>query len=107
MRNYTNEKFLRHKEDKIKKLISNGEKFFIETFDSLHYLYSLENRLYNTPTLSVFEAVYINNLKLPAWKLANILCLSRTTLFNYRNKIVKNFETYLEKEMALTKGYKL
>ncbi len=96
----TNEKSLREKENRIKCLISHGETNFTETFDFLHKHYVLKNLSGKEPILTVFEAIYINNTDLPAWKLALYCNLSRTTVFNYRNTIVNDFYICLSKKLA-------
>ncbi len=108
----TNEKFLRKKENRIKSSISHGEIHFIATFNFLHKYYTLNTLAGKTPVLSVFDAIYIKNLDLPAWKLAIYCNVSRTTLFNYRNAIVKDFyiclqQKLISKEISITDGEKL
>ena len=87
----THEKLLRDKENRIKTWISHGTVEATKTFNFLHSYYMLNELSGKTPIISVFEAIYIKKLNLPAWKLANKCNLSRTTLFNYRNAIVKDF----------------
>ena len=96
----TNEELLRDKENRIKTLISHGEIRFIETFDFLHKYYVLNNLSGKAPVISVFEAIYIKNLNLPAWRLAICCNLSRTTLFNYRNKIINDFNKCLTENLV-------
>ncbi len=105
----TNEKFLREKENRIKLSISHGEIHFVATFNFLHKYYTLNTLTGKTPILSVFDAIYVENLDLPAWKLANYCHISRTTLFNYRNLIIKDFNICISKnlifdEIAFTNG---
>ncbi|MBQ8426901.1 MAG: hypothetical protein IJX16_03980 [Clostridia bacterium] len=104
----TNEKLLKEKENKIKILISHRERPFVETFEFLYKYYTLKHLTGKAPIIFVFEAIYVKNLIMPAWKLANYCNLSRTTLFNYRNEIINNFYTCLEQnvlyaETAITK----
>ena len=112
MEKITKENFLRDKENKIKNLVSSGDDFFVKTFNFLYVYYLLKNLFTQSPILSVFIAIYIKKLKFPAWKLANYCNLSRSSLFNYRNEIVRNFESCLnerliEKESIFTEGLKL
>ncbi len=104
----TDEKFLREKENRIKALISHRDSQIVETFDFLYKHYKLKYLSGKAPTIVVFNAIYIEKLTLPAWKLANYCNLSRTTLFNYRNEIVENFNICLNQniinaETAITK----
>lgn len=101
--NFTNEKFLREKENRIKLLISHKEIQYIKAFTFLHKHYALKNLSGKAPMLSVFEAIYIKNLNLPAWQLAIYCNLSRTTLFNYRNAIVKDFYICLTENLINNK----
>ena len=108
----THEELLREKENRIKLLISRGETKCTKAFHFLHKYYVLNNLSGKAPVLSVFEAIYVKNLNLPAWRLANSCNLSRTTLFNYRNAIVKDFYTCLTKnlineEISITDGEKI
>ena len=107
MEKITNER-LRDKENIIKKRISDGEGFYPQSFIHLYKYYLSRNLFNQSPVFSVFIAVYVDKVNMPAWKLAIKLNISRTTLFNYRNEIVKNFETYLsnplDSELAITKG---
>ncbi len=105
----TNEKYLRNKENRIKSLISLGESKTKRIFNFLYKYYLLKDLSGQTPILPVFESIYIKNLTLPAWKLAQHCNMSRTTLFNYRNKIIQDFYLCLSKnliseEIATTKG---
>lgn len=105
----TKEEFLKNKENKIKARISNGDQLYVRIYNFLYNYYSLRTFSNGTPVMIVFEAIYIKNLSLPAWKLANFCHISRTTLFNYRNEIVNAFNTCLSKsfpfsETASTKG---
>ena len=105
---FTHEEFLRNKENRIKKSIHHGESVFTQTFDFLHKYYTLKDLSGDTPILCVFEAIYIQNVNIPSWKLAIKCNLSRTTLFNYRNQIVKDFYTCIDEhliefEVATTK----
>lgn len=95
----TSEKFLRIKENKIKAFISHGDKQFIETFEFLYKYYTLKHLTGKAPIILVFDAIYVKKLVMPAWKLANYCNLSRTTLFNYRNEIIENFDTCLEENL--------
>ncbi len=106
--NNADERFLRDKENRIKLLLSNGEISFINAFNFLHKYYSLSNAVGKTPILPVFEAIYIKNIELPAWRLANYCNISRSTLFNYRNAIINDFnaclsENIINDEIAVTK----
>ena len=106
--NNADEKFLRDKENRIKLLLSRGDISFIKAFNFLYKYYSLDNVSGKTPVLSVFEAIYIKNIKLPAWRLAIYCNISRSTLFNYRNLIVSAFhmcinENIITDDVALTK----
>ena len=108
----THEELLREKENRIKSWISHGEMEVIKTFHFLHKYYALNNLSGKAPVLCVFEAIYIKKLNLPAWKLAICCNLSRTTLFNYRNLIVKDFylcltQGLISKEIYTTGGEKL
>jgi len=109
MRKVTKEDFLRNKEIKIKTLILEGNKNYVQVYNFLYNYYSLRTLTNGSPIMIVFEAIYIKNLSFPAWKLANYCHVSRTTLFNYRNEIVNDFNTCLSKsfpisEIASTKG---
>ncbi len=105
----TKEDFLRNKENKIKTLISCGDSLCVRAYKFLYNHYFLKATSNGSPILSVFEAIYIKKLSLPAWKLANYCHISRTTLFNYRNEIINNFNTCLSNsfpisEIVFTKG---
>ena len=109
MQTVTKEHFLRNKESTIKAQISNGNQLYVQIYEFLYKYYSLQRLSGGAPLMSVFEAIYIKKLSLPAWKLANYCHISRSTLFNYRNEIVNAFNTCLEKsfpisEIASTKG---
>ncbi len=109
MKRATKEDFLRNKENKLKSQIYNGEQLYIQIYNFLYNYYSLRALSSGSPIMKVFEAIYIKKLSLPAWKLANYCHISRTSLFNYRNEIVNNFNTCLSKsfpisEIAFTKG---
>lgn len=104
---FTKEKFLRDKEKSIKNLMESGDTDFINVFNFLHKHYHLKYFAGDTPIFYVFEAIYIKRIKLPAWKLAQYCNLSRTALFNYRNKIINDFsiclrENIINEEIALT-----
>ena len=108
----THEELLREKENRIKSWISHGEIGVVKTFNFLHKYYALNDLSGKAPILSVFEAIYIKKISLPAWKLATCCNLSRTTLFNYRNAIVKDFylclkQELISKEISTTDGDKL
>lgn len=109
MKTITKEHFLRNKENIIKARISNGDQLYVQINEFLYKYYSLQRLSGGVPLMLVFEAIYIKKLSLPAWKLANYCNISRTTLFNYRNEIVKAFNICLSKnfpisETASTKG---
>ena len=109
MKKATKEDFLRNKENKIKAQVSNGDQLYVQAYNFLYNYYSLKSLSSGSPVLLVFEAIYVKKLILPAWKLANHCNVSRTSLFNYRNEIVNNFNTCLTKsfsisEIAFTKG---
>ncbi|MBQ7339901.1 MAG: hypothetical protein IJW43_03470 [Clostridia bacterium] len=96
---FTQEKFLRDKEEKIKSLIKEGNPRFTKIVNFLHLYYRLKNLSGKAPIFYVFEAVYIKELSLPAWKLALYCNLSRTTLFNYRNEIISDFNICLTENL--------
>ena len=105
----TNEKVLREKENKIKLLISREEINYVCAFNFLHKHYYLKSLTGKTPILPVFEAIYVKKINLPAWKLAIYCNVSRSTLFAYRNIIIKDFNVCLSanlfnQEVASTKG---
>lgn len=105
----TKENLLRNKENKIKNQIRNGKHPYIQIYKFLYNYYSLRTLSNGSLVSIVFEAIYIKSLSLPAWKLANYCHISRTSLFNYRNEIVNDFNTCLSKsfpisEIAFTKG---
>ena len=100
-----NDKFLRDKENRIKLLFSSGAVPFVSTFDFLHKLYTHKNSSGKTPILPVFEAIYIKKIQLPAWKLAIYCNVSRSTLFNYRNTIVNDFNTYINENLITEIAY--
>ena len=109
MKRITKEDFLRNKENKIKTLIYCGDPLYVQTYKFLYNHYFLKAISSGSPIITVFEAVYIKKLSLPAWKLANYCHVSRTSLFNYRNEIVNNLYTCLEKsfpvpEIVFTRG---
>ena len=99
----TKEDFLRNKENKIKSLIACGDSLYVQAHNFLYNHYFLKAMSNGSPILSVFEAIYIKNLSLPAWKLANYCHVSRTTLFNYRNEIINTFNTCLENSFLFPK----
>ena len=101
MKKFTKEDFLRNKENKIKTLISCGDHLYVKAYNFLYNHYFLKALSDGSPIMSVFEAIYIDKLSLPAWKLANYCHVSRTSLFNYRNEIVNNFHTCLENSFPL------
>ena len=105
----TNDKFLREKENKIKFLLSQKEISYLNAFNFLYKHYSLKNLTGKAPILHVFEAIYVKKINLPALKLAIYCNVSRSTLFAYRNIIIKDFNVCLSanlfnQEVASTKG---
>lgn len=96
-----NEKFLRDKENEIKLLISRRDNQCINAFNFLHKHYVLKDLTGNKPILSVFESIYVNNVNVSAWKLAGDCNLSRSTVFNYRNIIVNDFNICLSTKFIL------
>ena len=101
MRRKTKEELLRNKENNIKTLIKSGDRLYVQTHNFLYNYYFFKTATNGTPLMTVFEAIYIKNLSLPAWKLANYCHVSRTTLFNYRNEIVNNFNICLQKSFPI------
>ncbi len=103
---------LRDKEKAIKNLLSLRESKYIEIFKFLYKYYSLINLTGKEPILPVFQAIYIEDKRLTAWKLAHHCNISRTTLFTYRNTIINDFNLCLTEnfinydEIAITKGDK-
>lgn len=97
--NNVDENLLRNKENKIKLLLSRGEISFINAFNFLYKYYSLNETVGKAPVFPVFEAIYIKNIDLPAWSLANYCNISRSTLFNYRNDIINDFNICLSENI--------
>ncbi|MBE5734484.1 MAG: hypothetical protein E7347_05500 [Clostridiales bacterium] len=109
MKESTKEDFLRNKENKIISLITCGDNLYVQAYNFLYNHYFLKELSSGCSIITVFKAIYIKKLSLPAWKLANYCNISRTTLFNYRNEIVNNFNTCLSEsfplpEIVFTKG---
>ena len=101
MKKFAKEDFLRNKENKIKTLIYCGDHLYVKTYNFLYNYYFLKALSSGSPILTVFESIYMDNLSLPAWKLAIHCNVSRTSLFNYRNEIINNFYTCLENSFPL------
>ena len=104
----SNEKTLRDKENYIINSIKSDQLFF-DNFLFLYKHYLLNFRMGKSNHFPVLKAIYIENLNLPAWKLAYHCNISRTVLFDYRNDIIDCFYFCLNnniifEEVAFTKG---
>lgn len=109
MEKVTKEEFLRDKENNIKLQISLGNEDYANAFNFLHDYYIFKSLSDCSPELAIFDAIYIKRLDMPTWKLAQYCNVSRTTLFKYRNEIIKNFnicltKNFIDNQTAFTKG---
>lgn len=96
---FTKDASLKEKESVIKNLIKNDNKVAQTIFYNIYHHFLLEYEMQKSNQFTVFCAIYVNDINVPAWKLANHCNVSRTTLFNYRNDIIKYFETCLDKKI--------
>ena len=80
----------------------------MNAFNFVHKFYRINYRLHKSNHLAVFKTVYIEKLKLPAWKLASSCNIAQSTLFRLRNEIPECFYACLKdernklKEIAVT-----
>ncbi len=100
---FTKDISLKDKENKIKELIRHNDRVAKNVFDSIYNYFSFGQKFQKSNHLIVFNAIYVNNINGPAWKVANYCNMSRTTLFNYRNNIIKYFEICLKENFVLDK----
>lgn len=105
----TKDKVLTEKENYIKELISAGDKRYINTFNLIFNYYRLDYLRNKSNYFLVFKAIYIEKVKLPNWELADYCHVCKSTLYDYRNKIIDFFYSCLNnnitmEEIAITKG---
>ena len=110
MKHFTNDTGLSKIEYSIKKLIIS-EKHFSDIFNFIYKHYLIDYSMKKSNIFLVLKAIYIENINMPAWKIADYCYISRTSLFDYRHEIIDCFYTCLNQniifeEIALT-GYKL
>lgn len=94
--------------DKEKWIISLKNTYYLDAFTFVHKYYRINYKLRKSSHYLVFQAIYIDKLKLPAWQLANYCKIAESTLFRLRNEIIECFYSYLEdevisEEVAVTK----
>ncbi len=86
---------LRAREENIKRLIETDGRYQ-EAYRMVRFYYEMNYKMGKSYHSRVFRAIYEGGMEKLQWKLANECNLSRTTLFDYRNEIVKCFEICLE-----------
>ena len=101
MEKLTKERKLAREETYIKNLILSNNKCYVDAFNFIHDHYLLDYLLGKSNYFSVFKAIYIENITLPKWKLAQYCNVSRTTLFDYRKDIIRCFHTYINTHASL------
>ena len=104
----TKERDLTKHENIIKNLIAS-DKRYADAFHLVYNHYRLDYLMGKSNYFLVLKAVYIENINLSKWKLAQYCKVSRTSLFDYRHDIIKFFYTCLNeiiinKDIAVTKG---
>ena len=109
MKKLTKERNLASKETVIKNLINSNDKFSVDAFNFIYNHYRLDYLIGKSYYFLVLKAIYIENVDLPKWKLAQYCNVSRTTLFEYRHEIIDCFYTCLKEritlgELAITKN---
>ena len=109
MGKFTKDRELTRKENLIKELVYSNDKCYYDTFKSVYNYYRLDYLRGKSNYFLVLNAIYIENVKLPHWELANYCNVSKTTLYDYRHEIIDCFYTCLNnnvvfEEIAITKG---
>ncbi len=102
----SSESLLSEKEKRIKNLAKTDE-FWELTYDNVKNYCELDNKINGTHFYTVFKAIYIDDIKMPKWKLTNYCNLSKSTLFDYRKEIIKFFKIFLEEDYVILKLNKI
>lgn len=105
---FTKDRDLTKKENLIKRAVCSGNKIYFDIFNLVYNYYRIDYLLGRSNYYLVFNAVYIENKKLPNWELADYCHICKTSLFNHRNSIINDFYTCLNnniviQEVAVTK----
>lgn len=87
---------LREKEERLKQLIKTDERYVL-AYAMVSLYYETSYAMGKSHHYTVFKAIYADGAKKLQWKLAVDCNVARTTLFNYRNDIIKCFEICIEK----------
>ena len=107
MENFTNENSLSDIENQIILFVQQKNKRYKKAFICTHKFYKINQKLNKSNHYLVFKAIYIDKLKLPAWKLATRCNIAESTLFRLRNEILDCFntclQTIIQEEVAATK----
>ena len=109
MEKFTKDRELTEKENLIKELVYSNNKHYYDAFNSVYNYYRLDYLRGKSNYFLVFNAIYIENVKLSHWNLAEYCHVSKTTLYDYRHEIIDCFYTCLNnnvvfEEIAITKG---
>lgn len=76
-----------------------GMSRYLDTFTFVYKYYKINYKLRKSSHYLVFQAIYIENPKLPAGQLANCCKIAESTLFRLRNEIIECFYAYLEDDV--------
>ena len=109
MEKFANDNLLSDRENRIKELINSGDKRYLDVFTFIYRYYKFNYRLRKSNHYLVFKAIYIENLELTKWNIANYCHLSESSFYRLRNEIIDCFytcleENYIFEEIAITKG---
>ncbi len=91
MEKVTKDRSLTAKENVIKNLINSNNEDAVNAFVFMYNHYQFEYVTGNSNYFPVLKAIYVENVKMPKWKLAQYCGVSRTTLFDYRHEIIRCF----------------
>ncbi len=108
MDKFTKDRDLTRRENVIKEWIASGDKRYYNVLNSLYNYYRLDYLRGKPNYIFVFNAIYIDNVKLPYWELANYCHVCTSTLYDYRHDIIDFFyvclrENVTTEEVAVTK----
>ena len=88
---------LKNKENSIINLVYSEDIYGHILFNKVREYFETDFELQKSSVLPIFNAIYIEKLNMPAWKLAIKCNVSRSCLFNYRNSIIECFLLIMKK----------
>ncbi len=100
---FTKDMELSKKENLIKDLIKSNDKRYLDAINLIFNYFRFDFLRGKSNYFLVFKAIYIDNVILPNWELANHCHVCKTSLYDYRNEIIDLFFLCLNDNITMEK----